>query len=86
MFMVQNKSLAFLEQFNYQPKNINYKPLKRNFTDTVTPKRKSTEIPDTVNAPIKPKFTNRECDRPTKFDGYIKIRADRPSFTLSETK
>ena len=78
--MAQNKSLAFLEQFNYQPKNMNYKPLQRNFTDIVIPKRKSIEIPDTVNAPITPKFTNREYDTPTKFDDYIKIRADRPSF------
>ena len=69
--MVQNKSLAFLERFNYQPKDINYKPLKGKFTDVVIPKRKSIEIPETVNAPIKSKFTNREYDTPTKFDDYI---------------
>ena len=78
--MAQNKSLAFLERFNYQPKDINYKPFKGKFTDVVIPKRKSIEIPKTVNAPIKSKFTNREYDTPTKFDDYIKIRADRPSF------
>ena len=31
--MIRNKKLEFLEQFNSQPNYINYKPIKRKFTD-----------------------------------------------------
>jgi len=85
--MIYNKRKAFLERYNYLPKDINYKNIKlTHSSDEVIPKVKPNTIPEAIVSPGKHISNSKEYNIPNKFDNYFKFGPEYPTWNPSYPK